>query len=345
MPSQRVHSARRTVCVAAPAHVVYGMLADAPRWPVLLPSYVHVERMDFDGAGETLLAWEFEDGRVRSSRLRRTLRPREHCVDFEQDDPAWPGGTVAGSWSVEPDGAGRSLVTLRQQTPNAPAGTSAGPDGLDADAAGRLARLREAAERWDRLDELLLAFEERIRVEGPAELVYDFLYRVEDWPETLPHIDDSSVREDRPGTQVVAFDTGGAEAGPAAGPDGGTAGPDGGTAGSDGGAAGSDGGAAGSQTVRLCFPHAGRIVFKETAPPAPITAHSGEWNLLPDNSGLTVVCAHRVLLGEEPAGAALGAGALPVDARRQVRERLGRESRETLRLAKWHAESPVRRLR
>ncbi|XMA35618.1 SRPBCC family protein [Streptomyces albogriseolus] len=186
MPSQRVHSARRTVCVAAPAHVVYGMLADAPRWPVLLPSYVHVERMDFDGAGETLLAWEFEDGRVRSSRLRRTLRPREHCVDFEQDDPAWPGGTVAGSWSVEPDGAGRSLVTLRQQTPNAPAGTSAGPDGLDADAAGRLARLREAAERWDRLDELLLAFEERIRVEGPAELVYDFLYRVEDWPETLP---------------------------------------------------------------------------------------------------------------------------------------------------------------
>ncbi|MFD6037060.1 SRPBCC family protein [Streptomyces griseoincarnatus] len=324
MPSQPVSSVRRTVCVAAPAHVVYGMLADAPRWPVLLPSYVHVERMDFDGARETLLAWEFQDGRVRSSRLRRTLRPQAHRVDFEQDDPAWPGDTVAGSWSVEPDGAERSLVTLWQQTPNAPAGTSAGPDGLDADAAGRLARLREAAERWDRLDELLLAFEERMRIEGPAELVYDFLYRVEDWPELLPHVDGSSVREDRPGTQVVVLDTGAAGAGFAAGP---------------------DDGAAGFETVRLCFPHAGRIVFKETAPPAPLTAHSGEWSLVPDESGLTVVCAHRVLLGEESLEAALGAGALPVDARRQVRERLGRESRQTLRLAKWHAESPVRRLR
>ncbi|MGY1528578.1 SRPBCC family protein [Streptomyces sp. MN3] len=324
MPSQPVRSVRRTVCVAAPAHVVYGMLADAPRWPVLLPSYVHVERMDFDGAGETLLAWEFQDGRVRSSQLRRTLRPQAHRVDFEQDDPAWPGDTVSGSWSVEPDGAERSLVTLRQQTPHAPAGTFAGPDGLDADAAERLARLREAAERWDRLDELLLAFEERMRVEGPAELVYDFLYRVEDWPELLPHVDDSSVREDRPGTQVVVLDTGAAGAGPTAGP---------------------DDEAAGSQTVRLCFPHAGRIVFKETAPPAPLTAHSGEWSLMPDESGLTVVCEHRVLLAEESLEAALGAGALPVDARRQVRERLGRESRQTLRLAKWHAESPVRRLR
>ncbi|MEQ8143384.1 SRPBCC family protein [Streptomyces sp. OP7] len=324
MPSQRVHCARRTVSVAAPAHVVYGMLADAPRWPVLLPSYVHVERMDFDGTRETLLAWEFEDGRVRSSRLRRTLRPQAHRVDFEQDDPVWPGDTVAGSWSVEPDGAGRSLVTLRQQTPNAPAGTSAGPDGLDADTAGRPARLREAAERWDRLDELLLAFEERVRVEGPAELVYDFLYRVEDWPELLPHVDGSSVREDRPGTQVVVLDTAAAQAAVAPGP---------------------GEGAARCETVRLCFPHAGRIVFKETAPPAPVHAHSGEWSLLPDESGLTLVCAHRVLLGEESIEAALGAGALPVDARRQVRERLGRESRQTLRLAKWHAESPVRRLR
>ncbi|MBQ1099194.1 SRPBCC family protein [Streptomyces sp. b94] len=321
MPSQRVHSARRTVSVAAPAHVVYGMLADAPRWPVLLPSYVHVERIDSDGAGETLLAWEFEDGRVRSSRMRRRLRPQANTVDFEQEDPDWASDTVAGSWSVEPDGTERSLVTLRHETPHP--STSAGPDGPDADVAERLARLREAAERWDRLDELLLAFEERLRVDGPAELVYDFLYRVADWPELIPHVDDSSVREDRPGTQVVVLDTGSTEAGPTAG----------------------SGEAGGSETVRLCFPHAGRIVFKETAPPAPVAAHSGEWSLVPDASGLTVVCAHRVLLREEAVEPALGAGALPVDARRHVRERLGRESRETLRLAKWHAESPVRRLR
>lgn len=323
MPAEPVHCARRTVSIAAPAHVVYGMLADAPRWPVLWPAYVHVERMDVDKSAETLLAWEFEDDRVRSSRLRRTLRPQTRSIDFEQDESAWPGDTIAGRWSVEPDGAERSLVTLRHKTPHAHTGTSAGRGGPDADVAERLARLREAAERWDRLDELLLAFEERMRIEGPAELVYAFLYRVEDWPELLPHVDGISVREDRPGTQVVVCDTGAAEAGFPAGPD----------------------GTAGSETVRLCFPHAGRIVFKQTAARGPIAAHSGEWSLVPDESGLTVACAHRVLLREEWAGPAPGAGALAVDARRQVRERLGRESRETLRLAKWHAESPVRRLR
>ncbi|MFE0810128.1 SRPBCC family protein [Streptomyces sp. NPDC058848] len=314
MPSQGAHSARHTVSVAAPAGVVYGMLADAPRWPVLLPSYVHVERMDFDGAEERLSIWEFEAGRVHSSRMRRTLRPQACSIDFVQENRAWPGGTAAGSWSVEPDGAERSLVTLRHETPR----TAAGPDGYGAAAGHRLARLREAAERWDRLDELLLAFEERVRVDGPAELVYDFLYRAADWPELLPHVDDSEVREDRPGTQIVALERC---------------------------AAAEDGVTAGSETVRLCLPHAGRIVFKDTAPPGPIAAHSGEWSLVPDESGLTVVCAHRVLLREEAVEPALGAGALPVDARRHVRERLGRESRETLSLAKWHAESPVRRLR
>lgn len=56
--SSRVHACEHTVEVAAPAGVVYGMLADAARWPVFLPSVVHVERLDFDGVQERLRMWE-----------------------------------------------------------------------------------------------------------------------------------------------------------------------------------------------------------------------------------------------------------------------------------------------
>lgn len=59
--SSRVHACEHTVRVAAPAGVVYGMLADAARWPVFLPSVVHVERLDFDGVQERLRMWELAD--------------------------------------------------------------------------------------------------------------------------------------------------------------------------------------------------------------------------------------------------------------------------------------------
>ncbi|MFH8224538.1 SRPBCC family protein [Streptomyces sp. NPDC018057] len=315
MPSQRVHSSQDTVSVDAPAGVVYGLLADAPRWPVFLPSCVHVEQMDFDGTEEQLWVWDVTADHVHASRSRRLLHPLTRSIDFELADPAWPGATSSGTWTVEPDGAARSRVTLRHERPRG--GPAEGPDTLDADVRAQLARVREAAERWDRLDELLLSFEDSVRVEGPSELVYDFLYRVQDWTELLPHVEWTSVTEDQPGIQIAALDT----------------------------CAAATGETVTVETVRLCFPHAGRIVYKETLTPELIAAHSGEWSLVPDATGTTLVSAHRVLLREEAVAPLLGEGACLADARTQVREWLGRDSREALGLAKWHAESPLRRLR
>jgi aromatase len=315
MSYRRVHSAQHTVSVAAPASVVYGLLADALRWPVWWPSRVHVERLDFDGTEEHLRVWDVAAGQVRSFLARRVLRPQSRSIEFEQQDALWPGAPTAGCWMVDPEGGERSLVTLRHE--RAPAGPGERPQAVEADVRAQLAWVRETAERWHRLDELLLSFEDSVRVEGPFELVYDFLYRIQDWAGLIPHVERTSVTEDQPGVQVAAMDTCAQESGQTVT----------------------------VETVRLCFPHAGRIVYKETVTPELIAAHSGEWYLVPDESGLTVVSAHHVMLREEAVEPLLGRQATLLDARRHVREWLGHASTEALGLAKWHAESAVRRLR
>ncbi|MFF3468951.1 SRPBCC family protein [Streptomyces sp. NPDC001984] len=318
MSPQPVHSVRHTIGVAAPATVVYGLLADAPRWPVLVPSHVHVERIDAAGSRqqlrEQLRVWDLRAGHVRSSTVRRVLRPQHRLIDFEQQDTHLPGAPARGTWTVEPDGTGHCLLTLHHHQP---AGPGEPPGSRQADVRALLARVRESAEQWERLDELLLSFEDSVHVDGPAELVYDFLYRIGDWADLLPHVDSAAVTEDRPGVQIAALDT----------------------------CAGETGETLSTRTVRLCFPHAGRIVYQDSAPSGLIAAHSGEWYLVPDEPGVRVVSAHRVMLREQALTAALGEDALLVDARRQVRERLGRAGTEALGLAKWHAESAVRRLR
>jgi aromatase len=311
MPSSRVRPLEDTVPVAAPAGVVYGILADAARWPLLLAPVLHAERMDFDGTQERLRVWDLVDGRVRTTHARRRLRPPARTVRFQEEDIARRGCPVTGTWTVRAAGDERSLLSLRLE--GAPAGP--GPDALDL--GRRLEQVRQAAERWDRLDELLLSFEDEVRLEGPAELVYDFLYRVQDWARLIPHVERADLTEDRPGVQVSRLDS----------------------------CAQDDGRTVTTRTVRLCFPHAGRIVYKDTATAEPIAAHTGEWSLVPDALGTRIVSTHRVLLREEAVGPVLGEGTSLLEARRYVREYLGRAGRETLELARWHAESAVHRLR
>ncbi|RPF24793.1 SRPBCC family protein [Streptomyces sp. TLI_185] len=314
MSTQRVHSAQHTVPVAAPAGVVYGLLADAPRWPALLAPFVHVERIDFDGAEENLRLWHLRHGQVCSALARRVLRPHQRRIEFELQDALLPGAPTSGIWSVAPDGADRCLLTLRHERTAGPWEMS---EALETDVKTELTALREAAERWDRLDELLLSFEDSVYVSGSPELVYDFLYRIEDWAEVVPHVERAEVIEDQPGVQATVLHTCDPETGQTLV----------------------------SEAIRLCFPAAGRIVHKETVTPDPVAAHYGEWYLEPDVTGVRVVSSHHVMLRESAVEAVLGGGALLVDARRYVRDWLGRSSTEALNLARWHAESAVRRLR
>ncbi len=343
MVSQRVRTSEHTARIAAPAGVVHGLLADAVRWPLLLPTPVHVERIDFDGVRERLRLWDVDGERVRSFHLNRILHPHARTVAFELEDTARPGAPTTGTWTIEADGDTHCRVTLRQdRTPERlPAPTARGHRERHGEPADPIAHLRAAAERWERLDQLLLSFEDSVHLEGPAELVYDFLHRIQDWPERLPHVDAVDVHEDVPGVQFATVEA--------------CTAPDGLTRATRG--------------VRLCFPAAARIVFKELRTPGPIAAHTGEWSLTPDGDGVRVVCAQQVLLHDphnprdpqdrhdpqdryDPQDTRVvpvlrdpGAAGGLAETRRQVRTRLGRASTETLRLAGWRARTAVRRLR
>jgi aromatase len=314
--SSRAHWAEHAVPVAAPAGVVYGLLADAVRWPVLLPSYVHVERVDWDVSGELLHVWDLPEGRVRRRRVRRVLYPEDRTVESQETDPALPGVLTRGTWSVAFVDDGRCVLTLRRQRPT-PVGREpqfvAVQEAFEAQVRADLAQIRTVAETWERLDELLLAFEESVRVSGAAELVYDFLYRIEDWADLISHVERTAVTEDLPGVQVADVDS-----------------------------CWIDGGTVTSRAVRLCFPAAGRIVHKEVVLPELLAGHTVEWSLVPDQSGLRVLCAHSVMLREAAVGPVLGPGVTTADARHEVRAWLGRASAHALAQARWRAESALR---
>ncbi|MET9819877.1 aromatase/cyclase [Streptomyces sp. NPDC006355] len=317
MAVERTRCAQHEVTIAAPAGVVYGLLADAAHWPRYFPSIIHVEQLEFDGRQERHRLWDSVEGQVLSCTSRLTFSPDLRQVEYRHEQPAPPLTSMCGSWSVEELDQRHTRLIWRSTF------TVAGDDPQDAAWAERtidttarlnLNSLRHHAQRWSDLDELVLSFEDTVRVNGPAELAYDLLYRARDWPELLPFVSRLDVRESPPGVQLVRMETeamGGLPAAP-------------------------------TETVRICFPHAGRIVFKRTLAPSLLTTHIGEWSVLPDATGATVTAHQCVVLSQEDIEPLLGAGADVPQARRHVRESLGRLSRATLELAKQHAECAIR---
>ncbi|MFI6475190.1 SRPBCC family protein [Streptomyces sp. NPDC050516] len=316
MSGERAHRTRHSVEVAAPAGAVYALLADAERRPLYCPPVLHVERLDFDGPRERLRSWESAAGDIRSSISARVRHPHERRIEFFQLRHEAPLASMGGEWTVEEAAAGRSVVTVRHEF------TVMGdrPDDVawvglvtDDNARAELESLRRIAESGIGLDHLVLSFEESVRVNGPGELVYDFLYRAADWPGLVPHVPRLDLTESSPGVQVLDYDV-----------------------------RLPDGAVRTASSVRLCFPHAGRIVHKQTMPAVPAAAaHVGEWTVVPDESGVRVLAQHSVLLDENavrdlPSG--IG------QARLGLREDVGSMARATLELAKRHAESAVRAL-
>jgi len=318
MAAERVHTTAHDVDVAAPAGVVYGLIADATRWPWYFPPNVHVEQLEFDGRSERIRMWATANGQVRSWTSSRQLSPAERRITFRQDLPAAPVKTMLGTWLVEELDKQHSRLTLLHDFTvegDDPEGVAWVEKAVDANSRTELGNLSRIAERWSRLDELILVFEDSVRLKGGAELVYDFLYQVDRWPERVPHVSRLDVTEDTAGVQVMSMDTTTA-----------------------------DGSVHTTESVRVCFPHAGRIVYKQTLTPALMTAHTGEWSVVPDESGVTVTSQHSVVLREEAVETVLGPGTTLADARRYVREALGRNSTATLRLAEQYAKSAVRML-
>ncbi|MFI5621689.1 aromatase/cyclase [Streptomyces sp. NPDC051567] len=325
MVVERVHRTSYSVDVAAPAGVLYGLVADTTQWPLFVPAGVHVERLDFDGTRDRFSMWVTAGGTVRPSRSRRTLDPERRRIEFREEAPVAPVTSAGGSWSVDQLAPGWSRLTLEQYV------TVAGNRSADVDlvlaathkaSRAGLTRLKDVAEKWRSLDGLTLTFEDEVRLRGPAEPVYAFLYDVASWPGRIPHVSRLDVVEERPGVQRTRMDT-----------------------------VAADGSVETTESVRVAFPAAGRIVFKQTRPSALLAAHTGEWSVVPDATGVTVVAQHSVLIGEEAVERLHGPGAERAErerlaeVRRHVRESLGRDSLAILHLAGQYAQESVRALR
>ncbi|WP_415947152.1 aromatase/cyclase [Streptomyces sp. KLOTTS4A1] len=312
---ERAHRGEWSIDVAAPAGVVYGLIADAERWPLFLPPVVHVERLELDGRDERLRMWSVVDGRTRSWFSRRAQDPVARRVAYRLIDPRPPLRSLRGTWQVEERGSAACRLVLEHEftlADDRPGSGATVARVLEAESRSCLERIQYLAQRWSVLDELVLSFQDEVRIKGPAELVHDFLYRAEDWAGPVPHVERVALVEEEPGVQRMAMDTRGA-----------------------------DGAVHTTESVRVCFPHAGRIVHKQTLTAELVAAHTGEWQVVPDTRGVTVVAQHSVVVGDEAIARVLGPGADLALARRHVREALGRHSLAVLDLARRHAETAV----
>ncbi|PWI15247.1 cyclase [Streptomyces sp. Act143] len=317
MIAEHADKRARKVHASAPAGVAYALMADAPNWPLYFSSIIHVEQLEFDGVRERLLTWTLLDDQIKAWTSQRRLDPVARRMEFWQEIAAPPFRTAGGVLSAHPDGPHDSELELRYDYSvgaDSPADLEWAQRATETHARAQLADLKAFAERWTRLDELVLSFEDTVHIKGPAELVYDFLYRAGDWPDLVPHVQQVDLTESVPGVQHLTMRTL------------------------------TEYGTHTTSSVRICFPHAERIVYKQTAPLPLIEAHTGEWSVVPDERGVTVTAQHNVVLSEEQIAGELGEQATLADARRHVREALGRNSRVLLAHAKTHAESAVRML-
>ncbi len=98
---------------------------------------------------------------------------------------------------------------------------------------------------------------------------------------------------------------------------------------------GHDGSTHSTRSIRLCFPDE-RIVYKQTAVPRPLRAHSGEWRLVAADGGVDVVACHQVALDPTALEDVFGAGTTAEQARARTTELLRRNSLATLRIAQEH---------
>jgi aromatase len=246
-----------------------------------------------------------------------------HRIDFRQEVLPRPVTSMGGSWTVEPRGAERSLVTLRNDfavTGNARADVDWVKRATAANTRAALANLRQLADRWRRLDDLVLSFEESAHIDAAVEPVYAFLHRFGDRADAVPGATRIDLAESAPGVQLMTVELRAA-----------------------------DGRTRTTESVRIGFPHAGRIVYKDirdTEQPALLAAHTGEWSVEPDTwgTGVTVVARHHAVLDEDGIRQRYGEGAQAVRrARQALRARLAGHSAAALRLAREHAEGALAR--
>jgi aromatase len=312
MHQANTRAVEHEITVSAPASTVYRYIADVSNWPLIFPPTVYVDYAERTAREERIRIWATANNEIKNWTSRRTLDPDGQRITFRQEVSAPPVAAMGGAWVVEPTTDSQSRVRLLHDyravndDPDKLAWIDAAVDG---NSKTELAALKANAERAATAGDLLLSFEDTVRINGSLSDVYDFLNDADLWPQRLPHVARVSMREDAPGTQVLEMDT-----------------------------RAKDGSTHTTTSVRVCFPKE-RIVYKQIVPPALMALHTGHWRLSESNDCVEATSQHTVMINSENVAAVLGPDASVAQARALVRSALSTNSMTTLTHAKAYAES------
>lgn len=297
------NAVRHTATVAAPAGLVYDLVAQLAAWSQFHPPAVHAEPI----AGEDGLVrhwWVVDDHTVRiwTARWRRD-RARLR-IAFERD-PATPDECGSrGEWQFRAVSDSTTEIEFAQE----PVGKGEhDPVRMDQNVRDFLMSVTNAAQHADERRDLVVDFEDPLFVAGSAEDAYDYLYEAAKWPERIPHVSRLVLEEQVPGIQFFDMDT-----------------------------VTPDGSAHTTRSVRICLPHS-KIVYKQIQLPKLLDGHTGHWQFTPIPEGCVVSARHTATI-KPSALPILGPEASVPDARKYLRRVLSANSMGNLRLSKAYAE-------
>nr|AAK06788.1 putative cyclase/dehydrase SimA5 [Streptomyces antibioticus]AAL15584.1 Sim6 [Streptomyces antibioticus] len=312
MSDSGISHVEHTIEVDAPATDVYRLLAEVENWPRIFGPTIHVDHVERGARTERIRIWATANGAAKSWTSRRELDPEALRIDFRQEVSAPPVAAMGGAWIIEPVSEGACRVRLLHDyraIDDAPEDLAWIEQAVDRNSRSELAALKANAEVVvGAADELMLSFQDSVRIDGSAKDVYDFLNEADRWTERLPHVAEVELTEQTPGLQVLTMET-----------------------------RAKDGSTHTTSSVRVCFPHE-RIVYKQTVLPALMTLHTGYWLLEEDGEGTVATSQHTVIINTANIRAILGESAGVAEARQYVQTALSTNSRATLGHAKDYAE-------
>ncbi len=299
------------ITIAAPAAVVYRLIAEVENWPRIFPPTIHVDQVSTGDREERIRIWATANGEPKSWVSRRTLDPDRFRIRFQQEVSAPPVASMHGEWIIEEAAAGGSRVRLLhgyRAVDDDPASLAWIDAAVDKNSRAELAALRTNIESAVAATESTFSFEDSVLVRGGAADVYDFVNEADRWVERLPHVASVRFEQTEQGVQTLEMDT-----------------------------RAKDGSTHRTMSYRVVFPGE-RIVYKQVTLPKLLALHTGVWTFAPTDDGVLASSQHTVVLNTDNIASILGSDATTADARDYVRNALSANSSATLELAKAYAE-------
>lgn len=305
------HKAEHTVMVAAPAREVFELIADVGNWPRIFPPTVHVDYVEREESEERIRIWATAIGEPKGWTSRRYLDRDRLRIRFRQEVSQPPVAAMGGEWVIEALPGNETMVRLRHDfraVGDDPVNVAWIQQAIDRNSDAELLALKIAAEQRGECADLVLSFDDAVRVAGAAKDVYEFIHQAQHWRQRLPHVARVVLGEETPNVQMLEMDTTTA-----------------------------DGSVHTTESVRICFPY-DRIIYKQLRTPALMSVHTGQWLIRQEPGGTVITSTHTVVIEPAAITRVLGAQAGVAEARTFVREALGRNSATTMGYAKAHAE-------